>query len=81
MEFKDGGIIQSRAQKVLGEAVELLEEVEDRGMFDVLAEGVFADVFRPKDRGKGLDGVFERAPDYYNPIERELRQRTGLSVD
>ena len=81
MRFKEDGIIQSRAQKVLAQAVDLLEDVEERGMFEVLAEGVFADVFRPKDRGKGLDGVFERGPDYYNPIERELRERTGLSVD
>ncbi|MGM0557255.1 MAG: lysine 5,6-aminomutase subunit alpha [Myxococcota bacterium] len=79
IEFKDGGIIQTRAREVLEKSVELLEQVGEAGMFDTLAEGTFADVFRPKDGGKGLDGVFERAPDYYNPLEDELRARTGLS--
>lgn len=78
IEYKDGGIIQTRAQTVLAEAVELLEKVGDKGMFDTLADGVFADVFRPKDGGKGLDGVFERGADYYNPLEEELRGRLGM---
>ena len=76
--FRQDGIIQRRAHEVLGRAVELLEDVELRGMFEVLAEGVFADVFRPRDRGKGLEGVVERAPTYYNPLEDELRSRLGL---
>jgi beta-lysine 5,6-aminomutase alpha subunit len=64
---------------VLEKSVELLEHVAETGMFDTLAEGTFADVFRPKDGGKGLEGVFEREPDYYNPLEDELRARTGMS--
>lgn len=78
IEFKRGGIIQTRAQRVLARAAELLEQVRDEGMFEVLSRGVFADVYRPRDRGKGLSGVVQRAPDYYNPLEDELRQRLGL---
>jgi beta-lysine 5,6-aminomutase alpha subunit len=63
---------------VLAESVELLERVKLEGMFDVLEAGVFADVFRPKDKGKGLEGVFERGPRYLNPFEDELRNRVGL---
>ena len=79
IEFKQGGKIQTRAQQVLDEAIELLEQVHDEGMFDVLAKGVFADVFRPKDRGKGLDGVVMRSADYFNPLEKALR--AGVSLD
>jgi beta-lysine 5,6-aminomutase alpha subunit len=79
IEYKSGGIIQTRAQTVLADAAELLEKVRDDGMFDTLNDGIFADVFRPKDAGKGLEGVFERAPDYYNPLEDELRDRLGLA--
>jgi beta-lysine 5,6-aminomutase alpha subunit len=78
IQFKDGGIVQSRAQTVLDQATTLLERLEDQGMFDALADGIFADVIRPKDGGKGLEGTFERAPDYYNPVEDELRGRVGL---
>lgn len=76
--YKEGGIIQSRAQNVLDEACELLEQVEREGMFDVLAEGVFADVFRPRDGGKGASGVFERSEEYFNPFEDQVRDRLGL---
>jgi beta-lysine 5,6-aminomutase alpha subunit len=78
IEFKEGGIVQTRAQTVLDQATDLLEDVRQRGMFDALADGMFADVTRPKDAGKGLEGTFEKAAGYYNPVEAELRERTGL---
>src|SRR5690554_283085 len=78
IEYKTGGLIQTRAQTGLADATELLEEVREKGMFNVLEAGTFADVFRPTDQGKGLDGVFTRAADYYNPLEDELRRRLGL---
>jgi len=76
--FKAGGIVQTRAQTVLDRATDLLEDVRDRGMFEALADGVFADVERPKDEGKGLEGTFEKGLGYENPVEEELRARTGL---
>src|SRR5690554_1124747 len=79
IEFKDGGIIQRRAQQVLAEACQLLEDVRDKGMFDTLAAGTFADVFRPVDGGKGLSGVLRRSPDYFNPVEVALRTRLDLA--
>ena len=77
--FREGGIIQTRAQDVLDEASVLLERVEEEGMFEVLSAGVFADVFRPRDRGKGGAGVAVRSPDYTNPLEDRLRATLGLS--
>ncbi|MFB6263965.1 MAG: lysine 5,6-aminomutase subunit alpha [Bradymonadaceae bacterium] len=78
IEFREGGIVRSRAHQVLADATELLEDVRQRGMFEALADGLFADVERPPDGGKGADGAFDRAPDYYNPVEEELRERLGL---
>ncbi len=79
IEFKKGGIIQNRAQTVLSDACQMLEEIERDGMFRCLEEGHFADVERPVDGGKGKSGVFERDSDYYNPVETALRQSAGLT--
>lgn len=79
VEFKRGGIIQTRAQEVLSEATDLLQRIEREGMFTILAQGVFADVFRPRAAGKGKEGVYARAPNYFNPVEERLRQALGLA--
>ncbi len=76
--YRPDGIVQTRAKEVLADATALLERIHDEGMFEILAEGTFGDVSRPRDGGKGADGVFERAPDYYNPVEDQLRERLGL---
>ena len=79
IEFRDDGIVQTRAREVLEDACDMLEDVAAEGMFDSLEKGEFADIERPVDAGKGLDGVFERAPDYFNPIEVGLRDRLHLN--
>jgi beta-lysine 5,6-aminomutase alpha subunit len=76
--FRPGGRIEKRAQEVLAKAVALLEEVREIGLFEALSRGMFADVKRSFTGGKGLQGVIEKAPDYYNPFEQELRHRLGL---
>jgi len=69
IEFKDGGIIKSHAKKVLDETIDFLEEINRESLFDSIEKGVFADVKRPKDGGKGLSGVYKKTDDYYNPVE------------
>lgn len=68
IEFKKGGIIQSRANEVLEKATNLLGEIEQQGMFATLEQGIFADIKRPKDGGKGLDGVVIKNTSYFNPF-------------
>ncbi|MFI3297735.1 MAG: lysine 5,6-aminomutase subunit alpha [bacterium] len=68
MEFKDGGIVKSRAHEVLENAIKLLEEVDEYGLFEALSRGIFADVKRPIDGGKGLKGVSKKGEGYYNPF-------------
>ncbi|MDQ3054468.1 MAG: lysine 5,6-aminomutase subunit alpha [Actinomycetota bacterium] len=62
-----GGFIESRANQVLAEAVGLLERITDDGLLNAIADGTFGITKRPADRGKGLDGVFVKAPGYDNP--------------
>jgi beta-lysine 5,6-aminomutase alpha subunit len=66
--FKQGGIIQNRAQEVLEKSFELLREIQKDGLFNTLSQGKFAGIKRPIDGGKGLDGVYEKEPQYFNPF-------------
>ena len=66
--FKEGGIMQQRADQVLHKAADLLSEIERLGIFETLEKGIFADIKRPRDGGKGLEGVFQKAPGYLNPF-------------
>jgi beta-lysine 5,6-aminomutase alpha subunit len=75
IEFKKGGVIQKRAQLVLDETLEMLGEVKKRGLFTAIETGMFAEIKRPRDGGKGFDGVYEKTPDYYNPAEAYLKKK------
>jgi len=68
IEFKKGGIIETRANEVLEKAADLLAEIEKIGVFATLEKGIFADIKRPKDGGKGLAGVVEKDAVYFNPF-------------
>ena len=76
--FKSGGIIETRAQTVLQEACTMLEEIEELGIEETLASGMFANVRRLPDGGKGLAGVVEKAPNYYNPFSELLSKELQL---
>ncbi len=71
--FKRGGIMETRANDVLGKAVTQLEEVREMGLFEALSRGEFADVVRDPDGGRGAEGVVKRDPDYFNPFFAALR--------
>lgn len=73
IEFKKGGLIETRAQQVLGEALEQLRGITSKGMFKAIEERAFAGVTRSETSGRGYDGVFKRNADYSNPIETKLR--------
>jgi beta-lysine 5,6-aminomutase alpha subunit len=51
----------------------LLERIAAMGMMNAIESAAFADVSRAPEGGRGFDGVFERAPDYWNPFEEPLR--------
>ncbi len=78
IDFKEGGIIQTRANEVLKKAASLLADIEKQGMFATLEQGIFADIKRPKNGGKGLDGVVVKDRCYFNPfiplMKKEVRK-------
>ena len=77
LSFKEGGIIQSRANEVLSKATELLSEIEELGLFNTLEKGIFADVKRPKDGGKGLSGVVVKSSEYFNPFIESMKGKVA----
>ena len=68
LEFKPNGRIQQRAGEVLEKAGAMLREVADIGLFAALERGMFADIQRPRDGGKGLKGVVIQTDGYCNPF-------------
>ena len=66
--FKEGGIMQQRAQKVLQDAEKLLNQIADEGLFPTIEQGKFGGVKRQRTGGKGLDGVFKKGKAYFNPF-------------
>src|SRR5690606_24881347 len=66
IEYKEGGIIQTRAQEVLGKAEGLLTQIEREGLFKTTEEGKFGGVKRSRTGGKGLDGVAKKDSGYFN---------------
>ncbi|MEJ5273399.1 MAG: lysine 5,6-aminomutase subunit alpha [Spirochaetota bacterium] len=70
IEFKKDGIIANRAKKVLNDAHDLLKEITKKGLMQSISEGIFADIKRAMDGGKGFSGVFVKDDKYFNPFEQ-----------
>jgi beta-lysine 5,6-aminomutase alpha subunit len=79
IEFKRGGIVQTRAQEVLAGAHELLERIADIGLFAALGEGVFGDVPRQVDEGRGGEGIVAVGEGYLNPASELMRGASSLA--
>ena len=77
LTYKEGGIIRSRANEVLVKATDLLKEIEKLGLFTTIEKGIFADVKRPKDGGKGLAGVVIKDDKYFNPFIEAMKGKVG----
>jgi beta-lysine 5,6-aminomutase alpha subunit len=68
IEFKRGGIIQTRAQQVLADAHALLERIAQIGLFQAIEDATFGDVSRRIDDGRGLEGIVRTDAGYFNPL-------------
>ncbi|MBQ2178505.1 MAG: D-lysine 5,6-aminomutase subunit alpha, partial [Oscillospiraceae bacterium] len=75
IEFRENGIIRSRAAEVLQKAADLLREIERIGLFATLERGIFADIKRPLDGGKGLSGVVRKSDLYFNPFIEKMHRK------
>jgi beta-lysine 5,6-aminomutase alpha subunit len=75
--YKENGIIRNRANEVLTKATDLLVEIEKLGLFTTIEKGIFADVKRPKDGGKGLAGVVVKDEKHFNPFIEEMKGKVA----
>lgn len=67
-EWRTDSIVQQEANTILRDAVELLSKMDAVGLFKGLEAGLFADIKRSPEGGRGLDGVIERHSEYFNPF-------------
>jgi beta-lysine 5,6-aminomutase alpha subunit len=74
IEFKRGGIVQTRAQEVLRGAHALLERIAQEGLFEAVADATFGDVSRRREEGRGIEGIVTTTEDYFNPVTEKLRE-------
>jgi beta-lysine 5,6-aminomutase alpha subunit len=77
IEFKEGGMIQTRAQAVLADAAAMLKDIEQEGIMSTIEKGKFAGVKRPMNGGKGLDGVVVKDALYFNPFIELMLGKEG----
>lgn len=71
--FNPNGKIARRAHTVLENTYKYLVKIERTGLMKSIAKGMFAEIERPEDGGKGLEGVFQKDGRYFNPILDLLR--------
>ena len=74
----EDSFIVKRANEVLTQATEFLEKVAREGLFSAMAKGEFAEIKRPENSGKGLEGVIMKDSSYYNPFMESMKQELGL---
>ena len=68
IEFKPGGRLEQRANEVLGQAARMLATVEGIGLMEAIGRGMFADIPRDPQGGKGARGVVPKEEGYLNPF-------------
>jgi len=75
ISWSPNGKVIRRARSVLEDAYRLLQKVEKMGLMNAIAEGLFANMEREIDGGRGLDGVVKKDRHYWNPILKLLERK------
>jgi beta-lysine 5,6-aminomutase alpha subunit len=70
--WREDSLVARWANQILREAVELLREMDRFGLFGGLEAGLFANIKRSPEGGRGLDGVIKRNGEYFNLFYEEL---------
>jgi beta-lysine 5,6-aminomutase alpha subunit len=71
-DWREDSLVAHWAGQILREAVDLLRQIDDLGLFTGLAAGLFATIKRSPEGGRGLDGVIKRNEKYFNPFYERL---------
>ena len=64
---------QNHLDQWLADEKAILERLEKEGLFSALEKGIFADIKRPMNGGKGLEGVSSKGRNYYNPFVQIMK--------
>jgi beta-lysine 5,6-aminomutase alpha subunit len=75
IQFNPNGKIARRANTILDNSARMLKKIEFTGLLASFAKGFIADRKIEEQAGSGLEGVFQKDRDYFNPVE-ELLCRT-----
>jgi beta-lysine 5,6-aminomutase alpha subunit len=81
VEFKQGGLVRRRAAEVLDQAVVFLDEIEGMGLLACIERGMFANIGRRREGGKGYDGVVSKEPGYANPFADQMKAELPLPIE
>lgn len=68
ISFNPNGKITRRAHTVLDNVHKYLKKIEEAGLMKAIGKGMFAEIERDENGGKGLDGVFQKDSHYLNPV-------------
>lgn len=72
IQFNPNGKLVRRARSVLDTTFAYLEKIKSIGLMEAIEQGFFANMPRPRDGGKGLEGVFQKSRGYFNPFLKKL---------
>jgi beta-lysine 5,6-aminomutase alpha subunit len=59
-----GELVTTRQQELLVKVSDTLTAIAEGGLLDAISQGVFGDIKRPSDKGKGADGVITKSSNY-----------------
>ena len=79
IEFKRGGIIQTRAHEVLAGAQALLEKIAGMGLLSAIEQATFGDVSRGAEDGRGIEGIVDVDDGYLNPLVELMAEASYAS--
>ncbi len=80
-DLREDSFIRRRAVEVLGQADDFLTQLTEIGLVEAIERGMFAEISRKREGGKGLDGVYKKADGYYNPMLKVFKEKLpGASV-
>ncbi len=75
IQFNPNGKIARRAATILENATRILKKIELAGLPESMAKGTIGDRTIEDKGGSGLEGVFQKERDYFNPVEEMLKVR------
>ncbi len=72
--FNPNGKVARRAHTVLENTHKYLRKIDQAGLMKAIAKGMFAEIERAEDGGKGLEGVLQKDRNYFNPVLELLKK-------